>query len=576
MTPSSSPALGLSIGTTTLAAVTADRAVTGRPVVNRCGFPIADFVHRVGDPVGIVALDGSVHTGAALLADALYELARSVMSGRPVSPSVAVSYPANWRPAAVEALGRELRRIPAWSAGVRLIPDYAAALTVLRESPGLPTRGVIVVCDFGAAATTLTSVDADGMTLIGEPVRYPDFGGDLIDRSLLAQVLTVAGVTPGATGTTAIGALTRLRDECREAKERLSTQTVATVAGAPAGARSDIRITRAELDDVTRGPLTGVVTAVADMLQRNDIAPAEVVAVASVGGMAAVPVVTTTLSEQLRVPIITVHEPALAAARGAMVRAAGDGGDEAATVLTGAAVQPESGRPEPEQPARAWSNAADIPDVVPQLSSRKAGRPQLRPRLDFVGEPASAGPDRPPWHRKPLTLAAAVLAVVAGAGVATAVALRADTSATPALPGPSVSTPPASAPAGPVGAESALRTVVAVPGPGAEVTQLPPVTETVMAAPAPEASAPAPAALAPEAPVLAPVPVADDSAPVAPAPARAAEPEPVTEVATVASVPVAAPQIPAIPAIPEIPAIPQIPIPSIDLSTLFPQPPSSG
>lgn len=567
MTPSSSPALGLSIGTTTLAAVTADRAVTGRPVVNRCGFPIADFVHRVGDPVGIVALDGSVHTGAALLADALYELARSVMAGRPVSPSVAVAYPANWRPAAVEALGRALRRIPAWSAGVRLIPDYAAALTVLRESPGLPTRGVIVVCDFGAAATTLTSVDADGMTLIGEPVRYPDFGGDLIDRSLLAQVLTVAGVTPGATGTTAIGALTRLRDECREAKERLSTQTVATVAGAPAGARNDIRITRAELDDVARGPLTGVVTALADMLQRNGIAPAEVVAVASVGGIAAVPVVTTTLSEQLRVPIITVHEPALAAARGAMVRAAGDGGDEAATVLTAEAVQPEPGRPEPAQPARAWSNAAEIPDVVPQLSSRKAGHPQLRPQLDFVPEPAAAGPDRPPWHRKPLTLAAAVLAVVAGAGVATAVALRADTSAAPVLPAPSVSTPPASAPAGP--AESALRTVVAVPGPGAEVTQLPPVTETVMAAPAPEASAP-------EAPVPARAPVADDSAPVAPAPAQAAEPEPVTEVATVASVPAAVPQIPAIPAIPGIPAIPQIPIPSIDLSALFPQPPTSG
>lgn len=59
-----------------------------------------------------------------------------------------------------------------------------------------------------------------------------------------------------------------------------------------------------------------------------------------------------------------------------------------------------------------------------------------------------------PWYRHPMAVAAAVLAVVAGAGGATALALRADTSAAPVLPAPSV---------GKDG--SATRTVVAVPDP---------------------------------------------------------------------------------------------------------------
>jgi len=77
MTVPTSPALGLSVGTSTLAAVTPDRTVAGPPVINRAGYPIDDFVPRVGDPVGIVAADGSLHSAAALLADALREIART-------------------------------------------------------------------------------------------------------------------------------------------------------------------------------------------------------------------------------------------------------------------------------------------------------------------------------------------------------------------------------------------------------------------------------------------------------------------------------------------------------------------
>ena len=73
-------ALGLSIGATNLAAVTADRAVTRKPVLtlyrqrppevgvpsenpklNEPGLVITDFVDRVGDPAGIAAADNTTH-----------------------------------------------------------------------------------------------------------------------------------------------------------------------------------------------------------------------------------------------------------------------------------------------------------------------------------------------------------------------------------------------------------------------------------------------------------------------------------------------------------------------------------
>ena len=117
MTDPTRPAVGLSVGATTLAAVTPDNSVTRAPVVTLPGgMVISDFVDRVGDPVGIVASDGSVHHAATLLADALRSLAYAATSGRPLPPAAAITYPAHWRPSAVEALRAAIRQIPEWAA----------------------------------------------------------------------------------------------------------------------------------------------------------------------------------------------------------------------------------------------------------------------------------------------------------------------------------------------------------------------------------------------------------------------------------------------------------------------------
>src|SRR5262249_57066044 len=110
--------------------------------------------------------------------------------------------------------------------------------------------------------------------------------------------------------------------QSRQAKERLSAETATDLTAELPGYHSDIRITRAELENLISEPLTGVIGALSEMLQRNRIPVASLSAVATVGGGAAIPLVTQRLSEEFRVPVVTTPQPALNAAAGAAVFAA--------------------------------------------------------------------------------------------------------------------------------------------------------------------------------------------------------------------------------------------------------------
>ena len=529
MTDATKPALGLSVGATTLAAVTADRTVTRKP---------ADFVDRVGDPVGIVAPDGSVRRGEDLLADALRALAYAATVDRPLPAATAITHPAHWRPGAVEALRRALRRIPEWTADEPLlIADAAAAATALQADPGLPTRGVIALCDFGGSGTSITLLDAArGYRPIAPTMRHLDFSGDLVDQGLLAHVMgeLSAGGPLDVTGTSAIGSLTRLRAECRAAKERLSTVTVTAVPADLPGFRGDVRLTRAELDDTVHRSLADLMAAVQDTLARAGVRPTELAAVASIGGGAAIPVVTTTMSEHLRVPVVTMTRPAATAAIGAALRVARGPADDHATAVAAvrAAHAPAlvvAADPEPA-PALAWSEAADVPDLAPPVRER-APVVGARPVLDFEPESAEPVGDPVAWYRRPLSVVAAALLVIFAAGAGTFVALRNDSSAaTPAAPAPSITTTAPPDPAEPPAAAAETQAVQAPPV-TTEGPPPPPVTETTTVVTT-----------------------------------EVSTPPPVTETATVPPPTQQAPLIPRIPPIPTIPGLPEF----------FPQPQASG
>ncbi len=477
-------ALGLSVGATNLAAVTADRAVTRRPVLtlyrqrppevgvpsenpklNEPGLVITDFVDRVGDPAGIAAADNTTHRSETLIADALRALAYTATDGRALPDAVAVTHPAHWDPAAVNAMRVALSRVSEWSRGrLVLLPDSAAALFALDANPGIPNSGIVAVCDFGGSGTTLSLVDAaNDYQAVTPAVRHTEFSGGRIDQALLTHVINdlSTGGSFDTSATSAIGSLKQLRTACRYAKERLSSANATALTADVPGYRGEIRLTRDDLEDAIRQPLDSFIGFFHNVLQLNGIRLEDLTAVASVGGGASIPLVTRTLSEQSGALVISAPRPHLTAAVGAALRAARGPGDAAtalaptalgsvgdATSISEIPVEPAA------TPALAWSEADDDSGIVPIRAGEydsvpPSGLTSSRPRaqVDPAAEPEVFGVAADTWYRRPLVVAVATALAVLAIGAGVLITLRHTSGSAPSAPSPSVSTTPAPSPA---------------------------------------------------------------------------------------------------------------------------------
>ena len=507
--------LGLAVGATNLAGTGDGQRPVVRPaaVTLEQGLTLTGFVDRVGDPVPLVAQDGSQHNPEVLLTEALDGLARSAANGAPVS-EVAVTVPAHWRASMVDSLRTALQSKPGLSRSP-LVSDATAALTALRSNPGLPSAGVIVLCDFGGSGTSITLVDAaEKDTPIGETVRVLDFSGDHIDQAILTKV--VSGIFEASdadpSGTAMVGSLTRLRDECRRAKERLSDETATAVFVDLPGLESTVRMTRMELDDLISGPMAAFLAALADTLERNRVPLASISAVATVGGGARIPLITQRLSEQLRTKVVTTSHPQLTAAEGVALIAHRSQIVETATTLSPRRagrwrIGVVRGRGRALAPSRHY-------DTAPSDS---------RPELHFTHDEWEEKKEtrrRVPVLLFGLSAAAAVTAAVVFSlttftrDASTVPAGTSSSIAPPPAPAVAVSPPPAAEAPAPARAPArVVTTVVARPQPRVAPQQQPQVVQPAPQQPA----APPPAAPAPE-------PQAPNPAPPSPAPPNPAPP----------------------------------------------------
>jgi hypothetical protein len=516
--------LGLSAGMTNLAAVPS----AGPPALHRSiltlfpgrppevgapgqrasaehGIVLAGFVERVGDPIPLVAADGSTHRPGRLLVEALNSMAHLTGNGRPPE-DVAVSVPAHWDSRVMSAFHTDVAangRLCKAGASAQLISDATAALSALYDNPGLPSRGVVALLDLGGTGTSITLSDAaSGWAPIVATVRDADFAGQQIDQAVLARVLAgvaeAANIDPDSTG--AVLSLSRLRDQCRAAKEALSAQTVATLTAELPGFRSNVRLTRTELEDVLEEPLRGLLTTLEDTLDRNRIPVAEMVAIATVGGGANIPLVTQRLSQHFRIPVVTCPRPELAAAAGAALIAA-RGPAAPATTLTPAAAVATAAAATDDNPASqtfralAWSEDATGDDVAPY-----AGQPDdPRPQLEYLRDEDSVAEETPlAWYRRPTLLFGAAAAAVLLAGGGLTYTLTSSSGHTGPAPAPAtsvvpVAVPPEAPPAAPApGVVQAPAPVIVrqAPAPPRRVQQRPAAPQ----APKPAVQAPPPEA----------------------------------------------------------------------------------
>jgi hypothetical protein len=483
--------LGLSIGTTNLvAARVGNPPISRRSVLGRPGQMLSGFVERVGDPVPLIAADGSSHQADELMVEALDGMIMA--AGGDQSADVSVAVPAHWNAATLRALRTAMGARPRLSPNgtpARLVSDAVASLTALAANPGLPRRGVVALMDFGGGGTSITLADASSGYEPIETVRLTDFSGEQIDQALLAHVLE--GIADSddvdTEGTTAVGSLAALRDQCRLAKETLSEATVADVSFDLPGHSSAVRVTRSELEALMAQPLSLVLAELDDVLQRSRIAWADVSTVATVGGGARIPLIGAELSKHTKTSVVTTPQPAFDAAVGAAIFAAygieADArtgvapaplitDDPDATGIASAAASSAAG-------ALAWSQDDDTDSSLQPYIGEAYDPSSVRAPAQWV---APAGPvelDEPKsWHRLPQLLfgLAAVVAVAAVSGVA--IALTSVDDGTPA---------PTKAPTTTVAPPPPPPASVAPPPPSAEPPPPPPsvVTVTSVAPPPP-------------------------------------------------------------------------------------------
>jgi hypothetical protein len=493
--------LGLSVGATQLVAARADGSATVRPAtVSWRGDVLKGFIERIGDPVPIVAPDGSAHSAERLLSHALSELINAAGGPR---EGMSIAIPAHW-PEHVVA------RLRAVAPDVPVVTDATAALTALRANPGLPARGVVMLCDFGASGTNITLADAGrAFQPIGPTTRYEDFSGDLVDRIVLTHLLAELDADPARTS--AVAALTGFRAHCRAAKERLSHQTATGLPGPVPG--STLRLTRTELEALLQEPLDGLLDAIDDTLRRAGILPSSLAGVATVGGGARIPLVTQRLSQALRMPVTTTPDAQTVAAIGAALLVGRE--PESATRVVAA---PQTGTllaaAVPAVAALAWSQEPDGDDPVLELDWQD--EQWARPEVEYEphhGDDVTAAPALP-WYQRPALLfaGAACAVVLASVGLVVSTNTDAANASAPlvgAAPGTSQAQLPSAVAAGP----SAIVTQTVVEDGAPDVvtyTQAAPARRE----PAPEAPAPAPQVPLPAPEVPPPAPEVPPPAPV--------------------------------------------------------------
>jgi hypothetical protein len=206
-----------------------------------------------------------------------------------------------------------------------------------------------------------------------------DFGGVDLDALVVGQVLaSVAPVAADAARRLAAPAdqadrrgYRLLLEDSRAAKETLSRQPQATLF-VPVAER-DTRITRYEFEQLARPALDRTVRVTLAAVTRSRVTPPEVAGVFLVGGSSRVPLVADLLRQATGLTPVTLEQPELVVAQGALHAAA----------------------PTPAGPPPAGQAFAGPPSAGSPAGPAFAGSASAGPGLSPAG-PGPSGPYRPP------------------------------------------------------------------------------------------------------------------------------------------------------------------------------------
>jgi actin-like ATPase involved in cell morphogenesis len=378
-----------------------------------------DIKRQLGNPTPVM-LGGQPFDVTALLGTLLREVVEKVVETEGEPPErVMLAHPANWGPFR-RALFEEVSQYAGLD-NPALVTEPEAAAAHYAASRKLADGQTIAVYDLGGGTfdATILRKQPGGVEILGTPKGIERLGGVDFDEAILSYVDHAAD---GALSELDLGdpqtgvALARLRQDCVAAKEALSVDTEAVVPVFLPGQHFDVRLTRADFEDLVRAPIESTIGALTRTLASAQVQPGELSAVLLVGGSSRIPLVARMVSAELGRPTVVDTHPKHAVALGAAMLAA-----EAPMPATGTVFSTRVAQPVAAAPAATTSTQREV-IVPPRPPVRQAGpKPPQPPPSVPVSLPALTPARRP---RRPWLVIGTTAALVAATGAAAFVLLK--------------------------------------------------------------------------------------------------------------------------------------------------------
>ena len=359
-----------------------------------------EFKRRIGDTTPLL-LGGTPYSADALSAMLLRWTHDQVSERQGAAPAgIAVTYPANWGPFKRDLLDQAIRQ--ADLDGVTTITEPEAAVIDYASNERVDPGAIVAVYDLGGGTFDAAVVRKleHGVEVLGEPEGIERLGGIDFDEAVFAHVRASLGdalsqLDPN--DPVALSAMARLRQECVEAKEALSSDSEVSIPVVLPTIATEVRLTRAEFERMITPTLAPTLTAMQRALRSAGVTPDQVNSILLAGGSSRIPLVAQMIGTEMGRPVAVDAHPKHTVALGA-AKAAADAAEAPAAappVAPVAAAPIVAPTPEPAPaPAPPVEPAAAVPTTeVPAVDPT-----QVMPAAQPVAQapPAAAPPASPP------------------------------------------------------------------------------------------------------------------------------------------------------------------------------------
>jgi actin-like ATPase involved in cell morphogenesis len=281
---------------------------------------VREFKRRIGDeiPLMIGGRPFQAHELGARMIRWVVDLVSEREGGPP--RRIAVTHPASWGAHKKDLLGRALRDV---GLTVTFLAEPQAAAVSYASAERVDAGSTVAVYDLGGGtfdAAVVRKNNNGTFELLGQPEGIERLGGVDFDEVVFSHVRDSLGGQLDSLDPedpNVLSAVARLRRECVEAKEALSSDTEATIPVLLPELRTQTRLVRSEFEAMIRPALEETIVALRRAVSSAGLRPDDLSAVLLVGGSSRIPLVSQLVSDELGRPVAVDADPKTAIAMGA-------------------------------------------------------------------------------------------------------------------------------------------------------------------------------------------------------------------------------------------------------------------